>query len=60
MKYKTVTLSNGTTWMAEPLCYLPKGYTPSTDPTADSHIWYPYEIVNNVAVATTDESAIKN
>ena len=59
VKYKTVTLSNGTTWMAEPLCYLPKGYTPSTDPTADSHIWYPYEIVNNVAVATTDESAIK-
>ena len=44
VKYKTVTLSNGTTWMAEPLIYLPKGYTPSTDPTADSHVWYPYEI----------------
>ena len=59
VKYKTVTLVNGTTWMAEPLAYLPKGYTPSTDPTADSHIWYPYEIVDGATVATTEESAIK-
>lgn len=41
--YNTVTLSNGTTWMAEPLRYVPDGYTPSSDPAADSHIWYPYE-----------------
>lgn len=59
VKYNTVTLANGTTWMAEPLAYLPKGYTPSTDPTADSHIWYPYEIVDGATVATTEESAIK-
>ena len=59
VKYNTVTLVNGTTWMAEPLAYLPKGYTPSTDPTADSHIWYPYEIVDGATVATTEESAIK-
>lgn len=59
VKYNTVTLANGTTWMAEPLIYLPKGFTPSTDPTADSHIWYPYEIVDGTTVATTGESAIK-
>lgn len=59
VKYNTVTLANGTTWMAEPLAYLPKGYTPSTDPTADSHIWYPYEIVDGATVATTEASAIK-
>lgn len=59
VRYNTVTLSNGMTWMAEPLIYLPKGYTPSTNPTADSQIWYPYEIVNGETVATTNESAIK-
>ena len=60
VKYNTVTLANGTTWMAEPLIYLPKGYTPSTDPTADSHVWYPYEITaDGATVATTKESAIK-
>ena len=60
VKYNTLTLANGTTWMAEPLIYLPKGYTPSTDPTADSHVWYPYEIkADGATVATTEESAIK-
>ena len=60
VKNNTVTLANGTTWMAEPLIYLPKGYTPSTDPTADSHVWYPYEIkADGATVATTEESAIK-
>ncbi len=53
-------MANGTTWMAEPLIYLPKGYTPSSDPTADSHVWYPYEITaDGATVATTKESAIK-
>ena len=60
VKYNTVTLANGTTWMAEPLIYLPKGYTPSTDPTADSHVWYPHEInADGATVAPTEESAIK-
>lgn len=59
VKYNIVTLANGTTWMAEPLAYLPKGYTPSADPTSDSHIWYPYEIVDGTTVATTEASAIK-
>ena len=57
--YKTVTLDNGSTWMAEPLRYVPEGYTPSTDPTADSHIWYPYKNDGSgAAVAATDEETI--
>lgn len=59
VKYKTVTFANGTTWMADPLIYLPKGYTPSTDPTADSHIWYPYEITDGATVAITEKGVIK-
>ena len=61
--YNTVTLSNGTTWMAEPLRYVPDGYTPSSDPAADSHIWYPYELgtVDGTltAKALQDEASIK-
>ena len=67
--YKTIKLANGTTWMAEPLRYVPEGYTPSTDPTDDSpHIWYPYKLIvedgnttmtANGAEALTDEASIK-
>lgn len=66
--YQTVTLANGQTWMAEPLRYIPEGYTPSADPTTDSHIWYPYETVNSGGVtgitpdgtaALTDDASIK-
>ena len=61
--YNTVTLSNGTTWMAEPLRYVPDGYTPSSDPAADSHIWYPYELVTVdgtlTAKALQDATSIK-
>ena len=45
--YKTVTLENGSVWMAEPLRYVPEGYTVSADPADDNaHIWYPYELIN--------------
>lgn len=60
--YKTVKLANGTTWMAEPLRYVPEGFTPSADPTADSHIWYPYELDTengNTAVALTNKVSIQ-
>lgn len=65
--YNTVTLANGTKWMTEPLIYLPEGFTPSGDPTADSHIWYPYQLIgvgsNAInaasAVALTDEASIR-
>lgn len=67
-RYNTVTLANGSVWMAEPMRYIPEGYTPSSDPTADSHIWYPYMLENDGeatsinasrAVALTDEESIK-
>ena len=64
--YQTVKLANGTTWMAEPLRYVPEGYTPSGDPTVDSHIWYPYQLTGITdkltaagAEALTDEASIK-
>lgn len=63
--YKTVTLSNGTTWMAENLRYIPSGYTPSTDPTDDdAHIWYPYTLSTDdsgtvTATACTDEDFVE-
>lgn len=57
--YRTVTFANGQTWMAEPLRYIPEGLTPSTDPAADSHIWYPYKNDGTgAAVAATDEETI--
>lgn len=46
--YPTVTLSNGSVWMAKNLSYLPDGYTPSADGTdPEAHILYPYELVND-------------
>ncbi len=66
--YNTVTLANGSRWMADNLRYIPEGYTPSTDPTEESHIWYPYTLTlpeghsgaqvspNDVVVLTDDKS----
>ena len=60
--YKTVTLSNGQTWMAEPLRYVPDGMTVSNDPADDNaHIWYPYELTNEgeiTAITATGASAL--
>ena len=60
--YKTVTLSNGQTWMAEPLRYVPDGMTVSNDPADDNaHIWYPYELTNEgeiTAINATGASAL--
>lgn len=39
--YKTVTLKDGNTWMAENLRYVPTGKTASTDYTADAGVWVP-------------------
>lgn len=39
--YKTVTLADGNTWMAENLRYVPEGKTVSSDPAEKSGIWYP-------------------
>ena len=39
--YKVVTLSNGQTWFAENLRFVPDGATISDDPKDGSGIWYP-------------------
>ncbi len=57
-RYATVTLSNGQRWMAEPLRYLPEGMTPSTDPTADSHVWAPYTLDCEGSTTLTARAAV--
>jgi len=43
VRYNTVTLSNGQTWMAEPLAYVPFGKTVSSTPGDGSRYYYPYD-----------------
>lgn len=41
VRYNTVTLKDGNTWMAENLRFVPRGRTVSSDPAEDAGIWYP-------------------
>lgn len=41
VEYKTVTLADGNTWMAENLRFIPRGCSVSSDPSEDAGIWYP-------------------
>lgn len=59
VKYNTVKLSNGQIWMAQPMRYVPKGYTVSADPKEDSHVWYPYTFVNEGAPAAIKATEVK-
>lgn len=59
VEYATVTLSNGQKWMAENLQYVPQGYTPSSDPTVASGIWYPYQTVNPDGVTAVNASSVE-
>ena len=54
----TVKLSDGSVWMAQPMRYVPEGYTVSTDPKVKAHIWAPYTIVGGAATPSTDEALI--
>ena len=49
VEYKTVTLADGNTWMAENLRFIPRGRTVSTDPVEDAGIWYPASNAEKVA-----------
>ena len=49
VEYKTVTLADGNTWMAENLRFIPRGKTVSSDPAEDAGIWYPAANVDKVA-----------
>ena len=41
VRYNTVTLADGRTWMAQNLRFVPRGRTVSSDPAEDAGIWYP-------------------
>lgn len=58
-KYTTVTLPDGRTWMSQPMRYVPDGYTVSSNPTEESHIWAPYTIESGVATPSESEELIK-
>lgn len=49
VEYKTVTLADGNTWMAENLRFVPRGRTVATDPVEDAGIWYPAANADKVA-----------
>ncbi|MBR5300411.1 MAG: fimbrillin family protein, partial [Bacteroidales bacterium] len=49
VEYKTVTLADGNTWMAENLRFIPRGMTVSSDPLEDAGIWYPAANAEKVA-----------
>ncbi|MBQ8809157.1 MAG: fimbrillin family protein [Bacteroidales bacterium] len=49
IEYKTVTLADGNTWMAENLRFIPRGRTVSSDPAEDAGIWYPAANAEKVA-----------
>ena len=42
VRYNVVKLKDGNWWMAQPLAYLPKGKTPSSDPNDGNGIWFTY------------------
>ena len=49
VEYKTVTLADGNTWMAENLRFIPRGKTVSSNPAEDAGIWYPASNAEKVA-----------
>lgn len=49
VRYNTVTLADGNTWMAENLRFIPRGKTVSSNPVEDAGIWYPAANVEKVA-----------
>ncbi len=64
--YKTVTLADGNTWMAENLRYVPEGMTPSSDlNNVAAGVYYPVKVVGGTASAAgtaqfaTDEETVR-
>lgn len=58
-EYKTVKLADGSVWMAEPMRYVPEGFTPSGDPAQESHIWKPYTIADGVPASSDDAALLR-
>ena len=49
VRYNTVKLADGNTWMAQNLRFVPRGKTVSSDPAEDAGIWYPAANAEKVA-----------
>lgn len=56
VRYNVVKLKDNRWWMAQPLAFIPKGKTPSSDPTEDSGIWYTYSSDGTTITPDTDGS----
>lgn len=55
VEYKTVTLKDGRTWMAENLRYVPDGKTVSSDPADGNGIWHSAANASKTADPALDE-----
>lgn len=56
VRYNTVQLADGNTWMAENLRFIPRGRTVSSDPAENTGIWYPAANAEKVADPSLVES----
>ena len=56
VRYETVKLADGNTWMAENLRFIPRGKTVSSNPAEDTGIWYPAPNADKVADPAKVES----
>ena len=56
VRYNTVTLADGNTWMAQNLRFIPRGRTVSTDAAVDAGIWYPAANAEKVSDPALAES----
>ena len=58
-KYTTAKMADGSVWMTQSMRYVPEGYTVSTDPKVEAHIWAPYTIVGIVPTPSTEAEFVK-
>ena len=58
VKYRTVTLQDGRTWMAENLRYVPEGKTVSSDPTDGSGVWNPCDLSKNADASLVETDGL--
>lgn len=58
VSYAVKKMGDGRWWMVENLRYVPEGVTPSSDPTVESKIWYPFNVTDQ-APMTEDADVAK-
>lgn len=58
LRYNTVKLANGSTWMADPMAYVPANVTVSDNPL-EGYVWYPYSSNGTEVTILKDAESIK-